>query len=42
MAYAIVNKILHDPMVALKERGAEADQPDYSALVRKLFRLDEA
>ncbi|MCC7345491.1 MAG: glutamyl-tRNA reductase [Deltaproteobacteria bacterium] len=41
MAYAIVNKILHDPMVALKERGAEADQPDYSALVRKLFRLDE-
>lgn len=42
MAYAIVNKILHDPMVTLKERGAESDQPDYSALVRKLFRLDEA
>ncbi|MFO1464732.1 MAG: glutamyl-tRNA reductase [bacterium] len=42
MAYAIVNKILHDPMVALKERAPEADQPDYTALVRKLFRLDEA
>ncbi|HKY62924.1 MAG TPA: glutamyl-tRNA reductase [bacterium] len=42
MAYAIVNKILHDPMIALKEGKSEEDQPDYSALVRKLFKLDEA
>ncbi len=38
MAYAIANKILHDPKVALK---AEGEQVDYAQLLRKLFRLDE-
>lgn len=42
MAHAIVNKILHEPMVALKEPAPEENPSDYTALVRKLFRLDEA
>ena len=42
MAYAIVNKILHDPRVALKEKPAGTESADIASLVRKLFRLDEA
>ncbi len=39
MAQSIVKKVLHDPMVTLKEESQEA--VDYQLLVRKLFRLDE-
>lgn len=41
LAHSIVNKILHDPMVALKEDQPQENSPDYGDLVRKLFRLDE-
>jgi glutamyl-tRNA reductase len=41
MAYAIMSKILHDPMVALKEEDSERGQIDYANLLRKIFRLDE-
>ena len=42
LAYAITNKILHDPMVTLKQQDPEQAQLDYSTMLRKLFRLDEA
>ncbi|MDX1412144.1 MAG: glutamyl-tRNA reductase, partial [Nitrospirales bacterium] len=42
MATAIIKKVLHDPMVTLKEDATSEDPLDYVALVRKLFRLDEA
>lgn len=42
MATAIIKKVLHDPMVTLKEEATSENPPDYVALVRKLFRLDEA
>ena len=41
MADAIVKKILHDPMVTLKEGQGAAEPADYVALVRKLFRLED-
>lgn len=41
LASSIVKKVLHDPMVTLKEQVPQSDPVDYSALVRKLFRLDE-
>jgi glutamyl-tRNA reductase len=41
MAASIVKKVLHDPMVILREGAPETPQGDYSALIRKLFRLDE-
>lgn len=41
MAYAIANKILHDPMVTLKEEDSEREQLDSANFIRKLFRLDE-
>jgi glutamyl-tRNA reductase len=41
LAHSIINKILHDPMVTLKEESPVPGQADYSDLVRKLFRLDE-
>jgi glutamyl-tRNA reductase len=41
LAESIVKKVLHDPMVTLKEPSPEADSVDYPAMVRKLFRLDE-
>jgi glutamyl-tRNA reductase len=40
MADAIVKKILHDPMVLLKEQSV-SEPADYVALVRKLFRLED-
>ncbi len=42
MAFAIVHKILHDPMVTLKEGEQVIGQDDFASLVRKLFKLDEA
>jgi glutamyl-tRNA reductase len=41
MASAIVKKILHDPMVTLKQEQWGEEPADYVALVRKLFRLEE-
>jgi len=41
MASAIIKKVLHDPMVTLKEDHVQSETVDYAALVRKLFRLDE-
>jgi len=42
MAAAIVKKVLHDPMVTLKEDHATSESVDYLALVRRLFRLEDA
>jgi len=44
MAVSIVNKILHEPMLALKNdpTGASEDKSSaYSEILQKLFRLDE-
>jgi glutamyl-tRNA reductase len=39
LAASIVNKILHDPITALKEESLERDELPYVAAVRRLFRL---
>ena len=39
LAASIVNKILHDPIIGLKEESAEKDELPYVAAVRRLFRL---
>ncbi|OGP83509.1 MAG: glutamyl-tRNA reductase [Deltaproteobacteria bacterium RBG_16_58_17] len=36
---SIVNKILHDPITALKEESRERDELPYVAAVRRLFKL---
>ncbi len=36
---SIVNKILHDPIIALKEESREKDELPYVAAVRRLFKL---
>jgi glutamyl-tRNA reductase len=36
---AIVNKILHDPIIALKEESRERDELPYVAAVRRLFKI---
>lgn len=36
---SIVNKILHDPIIALKEESIERDELPYVAAVRRLFKL---
>ena len=36
---SIVNKILHDPIIALKEESRERDELPYVAAVRRLFKL---
>ncbi len=41
MASAIVKKVLHDPMVSLKEEAPEKEPTSSVELVRRLFRLDE-
>lgn len=43
MSASIVNKILHDPLLALKTQGLEKDSPPHSYLeiIQKIFRLDE-
>jgi len=38
---AVVNKLLHNPVVALKEESAEFDAANFVALTRQLFQLDE-
>ena len=39
LANAIVNKILHDPLVGLKEESRERDALPFIAAVRRLFKL---
>ena len=41
MASSIIKKVLHDPMITLKEDIRENDPVNYTSLLRKLFRLDE-
>jgi glutamyl-tRNA reductase len=41
MAASIVKKVLHDPMVILKEAPGGSEPADYVQLVRKLFRLED-
>lgn len=43
MSAAIVNKILHDPLLALKAQDFEKENPSHSYLeiIQKIFRLDE-
>jgi glutamyl-tRNA reductase len=41
MANSLINKILHDPTVFLKQNGMRADKSFYIDTVRKLFKLDE-
>ena len=36
---SIINKILHDPIIALKEESRERDELPYVAAVRRLFKL---
>ncbi|MCX7634828.1 MAG: glutamyl-tRNA reductase [Syntrophales bacterium] len=40
LIHGVVNKILHDPITALKEESQEASVLAYTAAVRRLFRLD--
>jgi glutamyl-tRNA reductase len=39
LAASIVNKILHDPIIGLKEESRERDELPYVAAVRRLFKL---
>lgn len=39
LAASIVNKILHDPIIGLKEESREKDELPYVAAVRRLFKL---
>jgi glutamyl-tRNA reductase len=41
MAHRIVNRILHEPTTRLKAGAAGNAAPDYAAVVRDLFALDE-
>lgn len=41
MTEALVNKVLHDPTVFLKQRGHEDKKSLYIDITRRLFRLDE-
>ncbi len=41
MAESLVNKILHDPTLFLKQNGMREDKSLYIDTVRKLFKLDE-
>lgn len=36
----VVDKLLHQPTVRVKELAAESDSPDYAAALRELFALD--
>lgn len=38
----VVDKLLHQPTVRVKELAAEPDSPDYAAALRELFALDAA
>lgn len=39
---ALINKLLHAPLVMLKDGAAQPDGPLYVEMVRRLFSLDEA
>jgi glutamyl-tRNA reductase len=41
LANSIVNKLLHNPVTALKEESAEFSSTHFVALTRQLFQLDE-
>jgi glutamyl-tRNA reductase len=41
MAAAIINKILHDPMLSLKNSGTYGDKAVFLDSARKLFKLDD-
>ena len=41
LSVAIVNKLLHDPIVTLKERSAGLDSRHYTHAVRELFNLPD-
>jgi glutamyl-tRNA reductase len=41
MAHRIVNKLLHEPTMTLKERAARGERPTYLHAKRKLFALEE-
>jgi glutamyl-tRNA reductase len=41
MAGSLINKIMHDPTIALKKDGMMGDKSLYIDTVRKLFRLDD-
>ena len=38
----VVEKLLHQPTVRVKQLAAMPDTPDYAAALRELFDLDEA
>jgi glutamyl-tRNA reductase len=37
---AIVNKILHDPILLMKTEEVKEGAPKYSEILKKLFRLE--
>lgn len=41
LAGSIINKILHDPIVSLKEESQEYGAAAYAATLRRLFKLEE-
>ncbi len=41
MKDSLINKVLHDPIMFLKESGCHTDKAVYLDMVRKFFRLDE-
>jgi len=41
LAGAIINKILHDPIVSLKEESQDSGVAAYVAALRRLFKLEE-
>jgi glutamyl-tRNA reductase len=41
MAGSLINKIMHDPTIALKKEGMMGDKSLYIDTVRKLFKLDK-
>ena len=41
LAGSIINKILHDPIVILKEESQDHGVADYVAALRRLFKLEE-
>lgn len=41
MAHSLINKILHEPTLCLREAGTSTDGPQMAEVVRELFGLDE-
>jgi glutamyl-tRNA reductase len=41
MANSIINKVLHDPIVGLKEESKDNSALPYIAAIRRLFGLDD-